>query len=228
MKPINVTTTKDIGDDHPACLEEFWEITQCFGLVRTRIKTKGVVTYEGAFFIGNFASIDEAMDFLKQGGRSILDQTDPTKWFIENRTHGWIGPFDTKDAAIDFAYDHLESASRFREKPADFEGDIDHMDREPTIVSFTAANDNWVSDAEVNEMFVRAVENSVNQKLRSRGHMFLNEVLDLLGSPRTRDGATYGWLTDDDDFVQIRATRPNESPNLTLEINPAREIHRRI
>lgn len=46
-----------------------------------------------------------------------------TKWFIRGRLNGWIGPFDTRSSAIDFAWDHLNEACQFHEKPADFEGE---------------------------------------------------------------------------------------------------------
>lgn len=35
-----------------------------------------------------------------------------------------------------------------------------------------------------------------NDMLRTRGHLFLNELYDLLGMPRTRPGAVVGWVCD--------------------------------
>jgi len=37
-----------------------------------------------------------------------------------------------------------------------------------------------------------------NEKLRANGHLFLNEVLDLLGLPRTEAGQAVGWVYFDD------------------------------
>lgn len=49
---------------------------------------------------------------------------------------------------------------------------------------------------EYNLMFLRAQENYANDCLRMRGHVFLNEVYDNLGIPRTQAGAVVGWVRD--------------------------------
>jgi hypothetical protein len=53
---------------------------------------------------------------------SFERKENPLKWFIKGRNNGWIGPFDSKDLAVDFAWNHLEEAVRFWPKPEDFEG----------------------------------------------------------------------------------------------------------
>ena len=47
--------------------------------------------------------------------------------------------------------------------------------------------------------------------LKSQGHLFLNEVYDMLGFKRTKAGAVVGWIYDDkkpygDNFVDFGMT----------------------
>lgn len=54
----------------------------------------------------------------------------------------------------------------------------------------------WTGDAELNKAFLIQQQNWANDKLRSQGHLFLNEVLDSLGMQRTRSGNAVGWVYD--------------------------------
>lgn len=57
----------------------------------------------------------------------------------------------------------------------------------------------WQNDAEYNLIFLRSMQNYANDLLRSRGYLFLNEVYDLLGIPRSKEGQLVGWVYDKDD-----------------------------
>ena len=70
---------------------------------------------------------------------------------------------------------------------------------DPHVVSeFTICFDetchNWMGDAELNKAFLVDTQNWANDKLRNQGHLFLNEVLDMLGAQRTRAGNVVGWV----------------------------------
>jgi len=54
----------------------------------------------------------------------------------------------------------------------------------------------WEKDSEYNLMFLRAQQQYANDKLRANGHLFLNEVYDMLGIPRTKAGQVVGWVYD--------------------------------
>lgn len=54
----------------------------------------------------------------------------------------------------------------------------------------------WTKDAEANLVFLRSVERWANQRLQAVGHLFLNEVFDSLGLPRSSSGAQMGWMYD--------------------------------
>lgn len=66
----------------------------------------------------------------------------------------------------------------------------------------------WTKDPEYNLMFLRDQQRYANDLLKSRGHIFLNEVYDMLGIQRTKAGACVGWIYDEknpigDNFVDF-------------------------
>ena len=54
----------------------------------------------------------------------------------------------------------------------------------------------WEKDAETNLFFLRAEQNYANDRLKSRGYLFLNEVYERLGIPTTKAGQIVGWIYD--------------------------------
>lgn len=57
----------------------------------------------------------------------------------------------------------------------------------------------WSRDAELNKATLVQTQNWANDVLRSQGHLFLNEVLDMLGAQRTRAGNVVGWVYNSND-----------------------------
>jgi hypothetical protein len=67
----------------------------------------------------------------------------------------------------------------------------------PYAVFFGPDNRNFITgSSEVNIMQLRQRQNYLNDMLRIRGHMFLNEAYDELGFDRTTAGAVVGWIYD--------------------------------
>lgn len=56
----------------------------------------------------------------------------------------------------------------------------------------------WQKDAELNLVFLKQQQNWANDLLKRKGHLFLNEVYDMLGIPRTKAGQIVGWIYDED------------------------------
>jgi hypothetical protein len=52
----------------------------------------------------------------------------------------------------------------------------------------------WEKDPELNLYYVRMQQAYANDLLKARGHVFLNEVYDMFGIPRTKAGAQVGWV----------------------------------
>lgn len=52
----------------------------------------------------------------------------------------------------------------------------------------------WCKDSEHNLMFLRRQQDYANERLQSKGYLFLNEVYDMLGIPKTAAGQVVGWI----------------------------------
>jgi hypothetical protein len=76
-------------------------------------------------------------------------------------------------------------------------------------VFFDPDNRNWVPTPEYNIMFLRNVQNWLNDKLKSRGHVFLNDAYDELGFPRTPAGSQVGWVWDPKGKIKDGKARDN-------------------
>lgn len=63
---------------------------------------------------------------------------------------------------------------------------------------FDEANINWDKSPEQNMYFLKMVQNQMNDKLKARGHVFLNEVYDALGFDRSEAGQLVGWVWNKD------------------------------
>lgn len=57
----------------------------------------------------------------------------------------------------------------------------------------------WTKNAELNMMFLRQQQTFANQKLKSKGYLYLNEVYEMLGIPASKEGHVVGWIYDDTD-----------------------------
>lgn len=94
-------------------------------------------------------------------------------------------------------------------------------------VYFDSKSRNYETNPDYNRMFLKAQQAFANDKLRTRGHLFLNEVLDDLDLPRTPAGQIVGWTKDGPDgyvnFRIVEVERETEDgrhePALLLDFN---------
>jgi hypothetical protein len=59
---------------------------------------------------------------------------------------------------------------------------------------FDIRSKNWANNKDHNLMYIKIQENYMNDRLRAVGHVFLNEVYDVLGVPRSAQGQLVGWF----------------------------------
>ena len=71
-------------------------------------------------------------------------------------------------------------------------------DYSPYSIVFDDGNTGWDKDPELTKFFLVQQQNYANDLLRSRGHLFLNEVYDMLGAKRTQAGQHVGWVYDEE------------------------------
>lgn len=76
----------------------------------------------------------------------------------------------------------------------------------------------WTKDPELNMMFLRRQQDAANEMLKAKKVMFLNEVYDMLGIPRTKAGQVVGWIYDEkhpvgDNFIDFGIYDTNKEAN---------------
>ena len=89
----------------------------------------------------------------------------------------------------------------------------------------------WTNDAENNKTFLKYQESYMNEKLRSQGYLFLNDVYRSLGMEQTKAGQVVGWIFDEKNimgdnyvsfgiFEEVNMDFVNgECPNALLDFN---------
>lgn len=108
---------------------------------------------------------------------------------------------------------------------------------------FDETSSQYTKDAGYNLMFLRMQQECANEMLRSRGHLFLNEVYDLLGMKREPWGQVVGWVYDEknpvgDNYVDFGIYNINRESNrlfvngyekaILLDFNVDGDVHNLI
>lgn len=84
---------------------------------------------------------------------------------------------------------------------AEFEDIFDVNGNSPSQYArfFDESSTQWSKTPEYNLTFLTVQQNYANDLLRTRGHVFLNDVYDLLGIERSQAGQMVGWVNDSED-----------------------------
>lgn len=77
---------------------------------------------------------------------------------------------------------------------------------------FNGSCEGWCGNAVANKMFLLDAQQYFDSLLQVRGHLFLNEVYDRLGIPRTTIGQLVGWVySDENSHVDFGLNLNNEN-----------------
>ena len=71
---------------------------------------------------------------------------------------------------------------------------------------FDEYSTSWSKEPDYNYVFLSCQQKYANDMLKARGHLFLNEVYDMLGISRTTAGSVVGWVIstgDGDNYVDF-------------------------
>lgn len=76
----------------------------------------------------------------------------------------------------------------------------------------------WTKDPELNLAFLLKQQAFADDKLKANGYLYLNEVYDMLGIPRTKAGQIVGWIYDEknpigDNYVDFGIFDSNKVKN---------------
>lgn len=88
---------------------------------------------------------------------------------------------------------------------------------------FDESNDNWTTDPTSNYLFLKGVQSHMNRVLDIKGHVFLFEVYDALGIPRTKETIVTGWILNSetgDGYIDF-GFMTDKSPEATMFRNGA-------
>ena len=106
---------------------------------------------------------------------------------------------------------------------------IYNQPKHPFAKFFDETSREWMPSPEMNLAFLIQQQNYANDKLHAQGHLFLNEVYDLVGLPHTQIGAVCGWVDRPGAFVDFgiwdgssdikRAFVNGYEPSILLDFN---------
>lgn len=97
--------------------------------------------------------------------------------------------YDVQDNAV-------ISTSEDGTQKAEIAKTIEDQPKHPFARFFDESSTQWVNSPEMNLSFLLTQQNYANDKLHRDGHLFLNEVYDMLGLPHSQIGAVCGWVDD--------------------------------
>lgn len=114
----------------------------------------------------------------------------------------------------------------------DLTGTKDENGYSPYAMFFDEYSDKWTKDPLYNKQWVISIQNWANNLLKTRGHLFLNEVYEALGFKQTSVGAITGWVLSNDNSTHncvdfglysdadgIRDFINNRERNILLDFN---------
>jgi hypothetical protein len=107
-----------------------------------------------------------------------------------------------KDEEFHRGYKVTETVDENGAKDIKVEGEID-LSKGFTFI-YDHNNPNWkTTSPDYNLMTLTANETYANQLLSIRGHVFLNDIFDAIGMPRTKEGSVVGWVLGPDNENHI-------------------------
>ena len=181
------------------------------------IGSNRILSRRNVALVGAYKAVDEAYKRYRGRVRDELGDDVDAYFRYKKPRKGGIQVLDDKKKPIKFD----------EEDNIDLPGEL--HDDEPQMgmpsqyaIFFDTDSPQWRTDMTYNEFFLKAQQNYANQKLQAQGHVFLNEIYDMLGVERTKAGAVVGWVKDHgDNFVDFNIYNPFNAPDGEIEPGPS-------
>ena len=178
-----------------------------------------ILSRRNAALLGMYKAVDEAFKRYRGRVRDELGEEVDTYFRFKKKKEG-LQILDAKKKPV--KWDEIE---------ADLPGELADTEDDRILgmpsqyaIFFDSSSPQWRTDNSFNEFFLKAQQNYANDKLQMAGHVFLNEVYDMLGVPRTKEGAIVGWVKEHgDDFIDFDIYNPYNAPYGEFETGPSTE-----
>lgn len=208
-KDLREKSNNLIGSNHPAYSQEDHKKDNLF--ITTRAAGQVLKLYAPAIGVGivSVAALTGSHVILTNRNAALMAAYSALdKGFNEYRARVRDEYGEDKDREFRHGYDIRERVVEDEDGNETIEKTtVVPEDLVPSIYArfFDQLNANWSKTAEYNYLFLRCHQNFANDRLNAHGHLFLNEVYDMLGVPRSKAGAMVGWVIskDGDNFVDF-------------------------
>jgi len=176
-----------------------------------------ILSRRNVALIGAYKAVDEAYKRYRGRVRDELGDDVDAYFRYKKPRKGGMQVLDDKKKSIKFE----------EEDNIDLPGELHDGDERMGMPSqyavfFDTDSPQWRTDNTFNEFFLKAQQNYANQKLQATGHVFLNEIYDMLGVERSKEGAVVGWVKDHgDNYVDFDIYNPFNAPHGEIEPGPS-------
>lgn len=159
--------------------------TVSFGLI---FASHGIISKRNVAIMAAYKAVEESYEQYREKVREEYGEDKDNEF-----------RYGFKKEKVDVEYVD-EAGKKKKKKEEIIVADADTVSKySPYARFFNEVNPNWERSSSYNLLFLRNAQNYANDKLREQGHIFLNEVYDLLGFQRSQEGAVVGWVFDLDD-----------------------------
>ena len=94
-------------------------------------------------------------------------------------------------------FEEVQTDDKGKEKVVKNNVQISELEASDYAKFFDEGCNGWTKDPEANLLFLKKQQTYANNRLKANGYLFLNEVYEMLGIPRTKAGQVVGWIYDE-------------------------------
>ena len=115
-------------------------------------------------------------------------------------------------------FEEVQTDDKGKEKVVKNNVQISELEASDYAKFFDEGCNGWTKDPEANLLFLKKQQTYANNRLKANGYLFLNEVYEMLGIPRTKAGQVVGWIYDEknpvgDNYVDFGIYDTNKNSN---------------